>query len=127
MMSNGDIGYRLIIFYLTDHLANHGYVVASIDHTGSSNREVGFSKNLLADFPSTLYNRVRDQQFLLDHISTASSSFWFHINAESAVVIEYSMAAMELPMRLKAAMTLARKFSCFRFSGAITATIGKRF
>jgi predicted dienelactone hydrolase len=91
VLSHGYTGYRTMMFYLAEHLASHGYVVASIDHTDSTNREIDFSKNPGAGFASTLYNRARDQQFVLDHLSQASSKFSPLIDATSAAVIGYSM------------------------------------
>jgi len=90
VMSHGYTGYRSIMFYLAEHLASHGYVVASIDHTDSTNAEVDFNKNAGAGFASTLYNRARDQQFVLNRL-IQESQFKSAIDADSAAVIGYSM------------------------------------
>ena len=36
IVSHGQAGSRFIMTYLTEHLASRGYVVAAIDHTGST-------------------------------------------------------------------------------------------
>lgn len=90
VMSHGYTGYRSIMFYLAEHLASHGYVVASIDHTDSTNAEIDFAKNAGAGFASTLYNRARDQQFVLNAIMS-DSRFNTVIDENSAAVIGYSM------------------------------------
>ena len=91
VLSHGYTGYRSMMFYLGEHLASHGYIVASIDHTDSTNQDIDFSKNASAGFPSTLYNRARDQQFVLDYLNSEASKFSSIINSESAAVIGYSM------------------------------------
>jgi predicted dienelactone hydrolase len=91
VLSHGYTGYRTMMFYLAEHLASHGYVVASIGHTDSTNKEIDFDKNAGSGFPSTLYNRARDQQFALDHLSETESTFSAMIDVESAAVIGYSM------------------------------------
>ena len=66
VLSHGYTGYRTIMFYLGEHLASHGYVVVGIDHTDSTTGDVDFENAPFAGFPSTLINRARDQQFVLD-------------------------------------------------------------
>ncbi|RBP52805.1 alpha/beta hydrolase family protein [Arenicella xantha] len=90
VMSHGYTGYRSIMFYLGEHLASHGYVVASIDHTDSTNAEIDFAKNPGAGFSSTLFNRSRDQQFVLEAM-LENATFKSLINPEQAAVIGYSM------------------------------------
>lgn len=90
VMSHGYTGYRSIMFYLAEHLASHGYVVASIDHTDSTNAEIDFDKNAGAGFASTLYNRARDQQFVLNALMD-DPNFSPIIDAKSAAVLGYSM------------------------------------
>ncbi|MFT6407618.1 MAG: putative dienelactone hydrolase [Arenicella sp.] len=80
-----------MMFYLAEHLASHGYIVASIDHTDATNKEIHFSKNAGAGFASTLYNRARDQQFALDHLSHKTSIFSAVIEPKSAAVTGHSM------------------------------------
>jgi len=54
VISHGYTGYRTIMYYLGEHLASHGYVVAAIDHTDSTNKEVTFAESPFSGFPSTL-------------------------------------------------------------------------
>jgi predicted dienelactone hydrolase len=61
VLSHGYVGYRTLMFYLAEHLASHGYVVAAIDHPQSTNAEVDAIKAPYAGFPATLYHRSRDQ------------------------------------------------------------------
>lgn len=90
VMSHGYTGYRSIMFYLAEHLASHGYVVASIDHTDSTNADIDFATNPGAGFASTLYNRARDQQFVMQSIM-ANPTFSALLRPEQAAVIGYSM------------------------------------
>jgi predicted dienelactone hydrolase len=91
VLSHGYTGYRTIMFYLAEHLASHGYVVVGIDHTDSTTGEVDFEKSPFSGFPSTLINRARDQQFVLDHFATLDSDLGKQIDSENASVIGYSM------------------------------------
>lgn len=91
VMSHGYTGYRTIMFYLGEHLASHGYVVASIDHPGSTNAEIDFVNNRGAGFASTLLHRARDQQFVLEKLSALESDLGRVIDGERAAVIGYSM------------------------------------
>ena len=91
VLSHGYTGYRSMMFYLGEHLASHGYIVASIDHTDSTNKEIDFNKDSGAGFPSTLYNRARDQQFALEFLNSNKSNFSHLINPKSASVIGFSM------------------------------------
>ena len=72
--SHGFTGYRTQMFYLAEHLASHGYVVVGIDHKDSTNTEVFDDATRASGFISTLYNRARDQQFLLDYFSNPEES-----------------------------------------------------
>lgn len=90
VLSHGYTGYRSIMFHLGEHLASHGYVVVGIDHTDSTNADVDFKiSNGGSGFPSTLYNRARDQQFTLDYMSV--SKFADISDTKSASVMGYSM------------------------------------
>ena len=89
VLSHGYTGYRTMMFYLAEHLASHGYVVAGIDHTDSTNAHVDFSKNGGSGFPSTLYHRARDQQFVMQQLMQ-HKDFAASLN-ESAAVVGYSM------------------------------------
>jgi len=90
VISHGYTGYRSMMFYLAEHLASHGYVVASIDHTDSTNADIDFAKNPGSGFPSTLYNRARDQQFVMNALMK-NNEFKPAINQNLAAVIGYSM------------------------------------
>jgi len=91
VISHGYTGYRTIMFYLAQHLASHGYVVAAIDHTDSTNAEIDFINASSAGFASTLINRARDQQFVLDYFSSNNSPLSGIVNSNSASIIGYSM------------------------------------
>jgi predicted dienelactone hydrolase len=91
VLSHGYTGYRTIMFYLGEHLASHGYVVVGIDHTDSTTGEVDFENAPFAGFPSTLINRARDQQFVLDYFTSATSDLANVVDTDHASVIGYSM------------------------------------
>ncbi|MDC1144075.1 acetylhydrolase [Porticoccaceae bacterium] len=93
VISHGHTGYRTLMFYLAEHLASHGYIVAAIDHTDSTNADVDVANNPRGGAPSTLYNRSRDQQFTLDYLTSAKSFVKKHIDTERAGLIGYSMGA----------------------------------
>ena len=90
VISHGYTGYRTLMFYLGEHLASHGYVVAAIDHTDSTNKDVNFAENPYSGFPSTLLNRSRDQVFTLNSISE-NTFFKESVDASKAGIIGYSM------------------------------------
>lgn len=90
VISHGYTGYRTIMYYLGEHLASHGYVVAAIDHTDSTNKDVNFAQNPYSGFPSTLLNRSRDQVFTLNAV-TSSEFFNASVDGSKAGVIGYSM------------------------------------
>lgn len=90
VLSHGYTGYRTIMFYLGEHLASHGYVVASIDHADSTNAEIDFANDPGSGFASTLLHRARDQQFVLEHLS-AEVPLGETIDANRAAVVGYSM------------------------------------
>ncbi len=90
IISHGYTGYRTLMFYLGEHLASHGYVVAAIDHTDSTNKDVNFAENPYSGFPSTLLNRSRDQVLTLNSISE-NTFFKESVDASKAGVIGYSM------------------------------------
>ncbi|WP_288741581.1 hypothetical protein [uncultured Rheinheimera sp.] len=91
VLSHGYVGYRTLMFYLAEHLASHGYVVAAIDHPQSTNAEVDAIKAPYAGFPDTLYHRSRDQQFVLSYFREHSEALQGVINTDAAAVIGYSM------------------------------------
>jgi predicted dienelactone hydrolase len=73
VLSHGYTGYRSIMFYLGEHLAANGYLVIGIDHTDSTNADVDFSSSPFSGFLSTLFNRARDQQFVLEYFADAGN------------------------------------------------------
>ena len=91
VLSHGYTGYRTLMFYLGEHFASHGYVAVGIDHTDSTNADVDFSQAPEGGFPSTLLNRARDQQFVLDHFSQLDSAIGKITNTNLAAVVGYSM------------------------------------
>lgn len=91
VLSHGYVGYRTLMFYLAEHLASHGYVVAAIDHPQSTNAEVDAIKAPYAGFPDTLYYRSRDQQFVLSYFRAHTEALQGVINTDAAAVIGYSM------------------------------------
>jgi len=91
ILSHGYTGYRSIMFYLAEHLTSHGYVVASIDHKDSTNADVIASGSAFSGFPSTLLNRARDQQFVLNHFTKLKSPLGKITNTQLAAVAGHSM------------------------------------
>lgn len=91
VLSHGYTGYRSIMYYLGEHLASHGYVVAAIDHTDSTHAEVDIAKAPFSGFFSTLLNRSRDQQFVLNYFKQKDSALQRQVNTEQAAVIGFSM------------------------------------
>lgn len=86
VISHGYTGDRVLMYYLGEHLASHGYAVAAIDHTDSTTAEIDFKKAPFQGFVSTVYNRARDQQFVMDYLTNN------HTEIENkAAVIGYSM------------------------------------
>lgn len=90
ILSHGYTGYRTLMFYLAEHLASHGYVVAAIDHTDSTNADVDSVKSPFTGFPSTLLNRSRDQQQTLNAVQN-HSKFADVVDTKRAGLIGYSM------------------------------------
>ncbi|MFD1145058.1 alpha/beta hydrolase family protein [Larkinella insperata] len=89
IVSHGYPGSRLLLTYLTENLASKGYVVAAIDHTESTYRDLG-------GFPSTLLNRPLDDLFVLDELARLSARNSGHFlaglaNADKTALIGYSM------------------------------------
>jgi predicted dienelactone hydrolase len=91
VISHGYTGYRSLMFYLAEHLASHGYIVAGIDHTDSTNAEVDFAKAPFSGFFSTLYHRARDQQATLNYLMSAKSPLSALTMPDKAGLIGYSM------------------------------------
>ncbi len=93
VLSHGYTGYRQIMFYFGEHLASHGYIVAAIDHTDSTNEDVDIVNAPFKGFPSTLMNRSRDQQFTLDFITQEKHFLSDVVDRNNAGLIGYSMGA----------------------------------
>ena len=91
LFSHGFTGYRTQMFYLGEHLASHGYVVVGIDHTDSTNAEIKTPEDRPAGIISTLYNRARDQQFLLDYFTEQKSPVENIVDTNKAAIIGHSM------------------------------------
>jgi len=95
VLSHGYPGNRLLMFYLAEHLASHGYVVAAIDHRHSTYSELDQQHAPYAGFLSTLYHRSRDQQFVLTALRDKAQAKlqWLgrSVDVDSAAVIGYSM------------------------------------
>jgi predicted dienelactone hydrolase len=91
VLSHGYTGYRTIMFYLGEHLASHGYIVASIDHTDSTNAEVDMKNSPFSGFVSTLLNRSRDQQFTLNYFTESDNFLSQAVDKQNAGLIGYSM------------------------------------
>ena len=91
LLSHGFTGYRTQMFYLGEHLASHGYVVVGIDHTGSTNADIKETEDRPAGFTDTLYNRARDQQFLLDYFADQTSPVEAIVDTDRAAIIGHSM------------------------------------
>ena len=94
--SHGFTGYRTQMFYLAEHLASHGYVVVGIDHKDSTNAEVFDDATRSSGFISTLYNRARDQQFVLDYFANTKKPLPMlglknRIDTNNAAIIGHSM------------------------------------
>ena len=115
VISHGYTGYRTIMFYLAEHLASHGYVVAGIDHTDSTNAEVNMAEAPFSGFISTLINRSRDQQFVLEYLGSLNSPLGNMIDADRAAIIGYSMGGYG------AINTVG---SCFGFSAPVLQQFG---
>jgi len=93
VLSHGYTGYRTLMFYLGEHLASHGYIVAAPDHPGSTNEDID-SRNpdtRRAGFPDTLVHRARDQQRLLEWFAQSGNDTARRADISSAGLIGYSM------------------------------------
>lgn len=90
VLSHGYTGYRTIMYYLGEHLASHGYVVAGIDHSGSTNADIDMVNAPFAGFPNTLLNRSRDQLHTLQAL-ISHEEFSHVVDASAAGLIGYSM------------------------------------
>ena len=88
IISHGYPGNRYLMSHFGENLASKGYIVVSIDHTDSLYNDA-------ADFSSTLYNRPRDQKFVLmkmDELNQTSDHFLNGmVDSDNAGLIGYSM------------------------------------
>jgi predicted dienelactone hydrolase len=64
MVSHGQAGSRYMMTYLTEHLASRGYVVAALDHTGSTYDDIS-----QAAYISSLVDRPLDVLFAIDAVA----------------------------------------------------------
>ncbi len=64
ILSHGQAGSRYMMSYLTEHLASRGYVVAAIDHTGSTYDDISQGAYI-----SSLVDRPLDILFSIDEIT----------------------------------------------------------
>jgi predicted dienelactone hydrolase len=63
ILSHGQPGSRFMMSYLTEHLASHGFVVAAIDHTGSTYDDV-----TQESYVSSIIDRPLDILFSIDAV-----------------------------------------------------------
>jgi predicted dienelactone hydrolase len=88
IISHGYPGNRYLMSHFGENLASKGYVVASIDHTDSMYQDAGA-------FGSTLLNRPRDHNFVLNEIERMSGekSHFLHelVDTDKTGLIGYSM------------------------------------
>jgi predicted dienelactone hydrolase len=64
IVSHGQAGSRYMMTYLTEHLASQGYVVAALDHTGSTYDDI-----TQAAYISSLVDRPLDVLFSIDAVA----------------------------------------------------------
>ena len=96
LLSHGFTGYRTQMFYLGEHLASHGYTVVGIDHKDSTNADVYDEGTRASGFISTVYNRARDQQFVLEQLAKNDGKFTVSrlqssVDTNRAAIVGYSM------------------------------------
>ena len=88
ILSHGYPGNRYLMSHLGENLASKGYVVASIDHTDSTYQNQ-------QPIASTLYNRAKDQRFVLQAIADYASEFGSYlaglVNVNKTAIIGFSM------------------------------------
>ncbi len=90
VVSHGFPGYRTYMYYFGEHLASHGYVVAAIDHTGSTHVESNASDVPFHGFINSVVNRARDNQFVLEHFAADQHFLKGKVDANRAAVIGHS-------------------------------------
>ena len=89
IVSHGYVGSRYLMTYLTENLASKGYVVVSIDHTDSTFKDANA-------FQSTLLNRAKDIQFVVNTIaekgnSSSKGPLAGMVDSENIGIVGYSM------------------------------------
>ncbi|MGB4247646.1 MAG: dienelactone hydrolase [Pseudohongiellaceae bacterium] len=104
ILSHGYPGNRYLMSHLGENLASKGYVVVSIDHTDSTYRNQ-------QPIASTLYNRAKDQRFVLQQMAAQSadtSSFLSGlVDADNTAIIGFSMGGYGLLNNLGASYSEA--------------------
>ncbi len=92
LMSHGFGGWSTQFSNLAEHIASHGYVVASIDH---GDMPVEGVTSFLLSFGNVLADRMLDQRQVLDKIVKAnaekSSGYFGQIDPDNVGLIGYSM------------------------------------
>ena len=94
IISHGYPGNRFLLSHLGENLASKGYIVVSIDHTGST------YDNAQA-FAVTLYNRSYDQLFVLNELARLGATNSGHllagrVDAARTGLVGYSMGGYGL-------------------------------
>lgn len=86
ILSHGYPGSRVLMSYLGEHLASHGYLVAAIDHANATHADRD-------EFASTLFHHPRDITFVIDELLAGAQSGppLAFADPERAAVIGYSM------------------------------------
>jgi predicted dienelactone hydrolase len=69
LLSHGQAGSRYMMTYLTEHLASQGFVVAALDHTGSTYDDI-----TQAAYISSLVDRPLDVLFSIDAVAKQISN-----------------------------------------------------
>lgn len=86
ILSHGYPGSRVLMSYLGEHLASHGYLVAAIDHAQATHADRD-------EFASTLFHHPRDIAFVIDALLVGGQSGQrlAFADPDRAAVIGYSM------------------------------------
>jgi predicted dienelactone hydrolase len=81
LVSHGQAGSRYMMTYLTEHLASQGFVVAALDHTGSTYDDI-----TQAAYISSLVDRPLDMLFSIDAVSKVMSN----ADSQNVALLGYS-------------------------------------
>lgn len=84
LISHGYPGNRYLMSPLAEVLASHGFVVAAIDHAGST-----YADQL--PLASTLYHRPLDLRFVLDRLAAGGATLDGAIDCQKVGIVGYSM------------------------------------